>query len=312
MLATKPMTESLPGVHEETLEGRDVRPCTKCYLHLEGHETLEHPFRAEVNIGEPHWVANALTFATEDEAEAYVLDVKRRWTLVRDTRVVHVSTPLDEVIGVMSQGVQPEIHEAIGGGLNRNRGGENTRVAPMFDLDYRPHSYLTPTPHIDYPILAAAPGFGGGSFLPPLLKNEVEIAGLALRSTTGDVISVRARSVAKGIRYRIVDEYRTKFTIPDPLRAGPLSLGELIELMDSVEHEGFTGLVEASHEVNWEALGGKGDPARQIGFVTVISPLYRQLRLYYRERSRAWSARKQLERIQHDRERLEQWRTGWS
>ena len=34
------------------------------------------------------WYANALRFATKDEAEAYVLDLACRWTSVRDTRVV--------------------------------------------------------------------------------------------------------------------------------------------------------------------------------------------------------------------------------
>jgi hypothetical protein len=34
------------------------------------------------------WAGNALRFATRGEAEAYVADLARRWTLVRETRVV--------------------------------------------------------------------------------------------------------------------------------------------------------------------------------------------------------------------------------
>lgn len=33
------------------------------------------------------WCGNGLRFDTEAEAEAYVLDLSMRWTLVRDTRV---------------------------------------------------------------------------------------------------------------------------------------------------------------------------------------------------------------------------------
>lgn len=33
------------------------------------------------------WYGNALRFATEEEAQAYVGDLSMRWTLVRDVRV---------------------------------------------------------------------------------------------------------------------------------------------------------------------------------------------------------------------------------
>src|ERR1039457_2907479 len=48
----------------------------------------------------------------------------------------------------------------------------------------------------------------GGEYLPPLRKDEVEIARISLESTTADQISVRARRVREQIRYRIVDEYK--------------------------------------------------------------------------------------------------------
>lgn len=34
------------------------------------------------------WVANSLRFDTEEAAKAYLEDLRRRWMLVRDTRVV--------------------------------------------------------------------------------------------------------------------------------------------------------------------------------------------------------------------------------
>jgi hypothetical protein len=46
-------------------------------------------FKAEViadNSGK--WVANALRFATREEAERYVYDLASRWMMVRETRVV--------------------------------------------------------------------------------------------------------------------------------------------------------------------------------------------------------------------------------
>jgi hypothetical protein len=40
------------------------------------------------------WVGNALRFATEAEAEAYVKALAWRWTLVRETRVVESTDPV--------------------------------------------------------------------------------------------------------------------------------------------------------------------------------------------------------------------------
>lgn len=47
------------------------------------------PHKAEVIADSSgKWVGNALVFATEIEAATYVADLARRWTLVRETRVV--------------------------------------------------------------------------------------------------------------------------------------------------------------------------------------------------------------------------------
>ena len=40
------------------------------------------------------WCGNSLRFTTSPEAEAYIQDLKSRWTMVRDTRVV----PSDEEV----------------------------------------------------------------------------------------------------------------------------------------------------------------------------------------------------------------------
>ena len=50
--------------------------------------------------------------------------------------------------------------------------------------------------------------FMGGEYLPDYLPEEVEIARVAMESTTADVISIRAFMEADNlIHYRVVDEY---------------------------------------------------------------------------------------------------------
>ncbi len=45
-------------------------------------------FMAEVQTGtDPKWYTNALRFKTEQEAQAYAVDLAWRWTLVVDYRV---------------------------------------------------------------------------------------------------------------------------------------------------------------------------------------------------------------------------------
>ncbi len=58
------------------------------------------------------------------------------------------------------------------------------------------------------------PSFMGGEYLPGYLPGEVEIARICLRSTTSDVISLRARPNEAGIAYRIADEYEGNFSLP--------------------------------------------------------------------------------------------------
>lgn len=50
------------------------------------------------------WSGNGLRFETQNEAEVYVVDLARRWTLVTETRVVESDEPVNRKIvdGVMS------------------------------------------------------------------------------------------------------------------------------------------------------------------------------------------------------------------
>jgi hypothetical protein len=166
----------------------------------------------------------------------------------------------------------------------------------MSIFEFRPKSYWIGAGAIDYPLRGEAPGLGGGSYLPRAYASEVEIAGVALASTTGDVISIRARPTPKGIRFRVVDEYGTRFKVKNPVRVAPLSLGELVELIDTTEHEGLVGLVEAYLDFNWEeGTGSEGDPANLQDFAQVVSDFYPQLSAHYEQRAEEWVQRRRAE-----------------
>jgi hypothetical protein len=80
------------------------------------------------------------------------------------------------------------------------------------------------------------PTLMGGEYLPNYRRQEVEIARITLESTTSDVISLRARPAGSRIKYHVVDEYQTEFSLPQKTSSRPYSLGELIRFLDSVEH----------------------------------------------------------------------------
>jgi hypothetical protein len=78
----------------------------------------------------------------------------------------------------------------------------------------------------------------GGEYLPGYRRNEVEIVRIELDSTTSDVISLRARPIGREqprIAYSLVDEYETEYGIRPPRTARPLTLNQLITLLDGVD-----------------------------------------------------------------------------
>jgi hypothetical protein len=76
------------------------------------------------------------------------------------------------------------------------------------------------------------PSFMGGEYLPGYRGGEVEIARIALESTTADVISLRARPAGQSIAYQVVDEYDSSFDLPFARSREPVSLARLIRLLD--------------------------------------------------------------------------------
>lgn len=102
---------------------------------------------------------------------------------------------------------------------------------------------------------AIHPWFMGGEYLPDTYSNEVEIARVTLKSTTMDVISIRARRTKHRIVYKIVDEYPEygfDYTKIKKTSIKPLTLGQLISFMDSAQ-EG--GLVGGARELNYREVG---------------------------------------------------------
>jgi hypothetical protein len=97
------------------------------------------------------------------------------------------------------------------------------------------------------------PAMMGGEYLPELAEDEVEIARITVASTMGDVVSVRARKIAPDrIRFSVVDEYHdqldedddddgdgpTQYRFTPKTAAHPLSLREVVALIESMAHTG--------------------------------------------------------------------------
>jgi hypothetical protein len=208
------------------------------------------------------------------------------------------------------------------------------------DLDFRPQSYFGPLPletHLiakvtgqerremlraqlargssDYPaelqestldeafrtmIGRIHPMFMGGEYLPPLAKNETEIARVSLEFVTADQISVRARRLKRRIAYRIVDEYpeddpedATKYRFEPGSSTQPLTLRQLVA---AIESACAGGIVWPILEMN----ANYGEVERLHGFVTVSSEFYPQLERYYDARIKAWLAARAAEEIENE------------
>ena len=142
-------------------------------------------------------------------------------------------------------------------------------------------------PEVRQLLSAIHPSFMGGEYLPDLLPTEVEIARVELKSTTSDVISIRARRDPGDelIHYRIVDEYETDFTIQSKASSLPLSQGELIALLDYTTEGGEGGLAHCYNIMNNSALG---DPESLRNFTTVSSTIYPDLFEHYDAEHEKW------------------------
>jgi hypothetical protein len=176
-----------------------------------------------------------------------------------------------------------------------------------YDIHYRPASYWTlasnggpnacrASGNVLTSSVRRRPFFDlGREFLPTPERDDVEIALISLASVTGDLISIRARPSDTRIVYRIEDEYGTNFRFYPNHSAQPLSLGELIAMIDhATGHLGGNrqGLTSAYRDYNLDG----SDAEDLVDFVTVTSDFYPALQAYYEDQARAWLARVKAQR----------------
>ena len=130
---------------------------------------------------------------------------------------------------------------------------------------------------------ALHPMLMGGEYLPPLEMDEVEIARVVLQSTMLDVISIRARRLISSIAYRIVDEHEEAFweyTCEPQSSPQPLTLGQLIELMEKALPGGIVG--------SFREQVYHSDPREVFGFARVSSVFYPQLGAWFSQADEEW------------------------
>lgn len=137
--------------------------------------------------------------------------------------------------------------------------------------------------------LTFGPWWMGGEYLPDLGPREVEIARIVLASSTMDVFSIRARHVGSTYHYSIRDEYETEFWVEPETSRTPLTLGEVVQLIESAESSEMDlsnrSLVRTWWWQQWEC----GDsPEKCTAFAWVESEQYPQLAEYYEEEARQW------------------------
>lgn len=133
------------------------------------------------------------------------------------------------------------------------------------------------------------PWLMGGEYLPDLMPNEVEIARITMKSATMDVISIRARKTKHRIIYRIVDEYEPDFweeqyPLAQKTSVKPLSMRELITLIDSA---GDVGLVGAYRDYYDDNIVEEG-PEKYYDFETASSAFYPELERWYDTLNEEW------------------------
>ena len=176
----------------------------------------------------------------------------------------------------------------------RNVKGTNRRqmIADFWDQDR--FSELDPTlladspsPEVRRELGAIHPSFMGGEYLPDFFPSEVEIARIELKSTTSDVVSIRARRCPKDqlIHYRIVDEYENTYEIQPENSTAPLTQGELIALIDTSDCGLEVGLAHCFNALNYSETRG----AKHLRhFTTVSSVFYPDLFKHYDEEHEEW------------------------
>ncbi len=117
------------------------------------------------------------------------------------------------------------------------------------------------------------------------------LARIELESTLSDVLFVEALEHPEGgYRIVVVDEYETQFVPAITHTPEPLTLGELLRVLDETTREGedeeVAGIAHSLREAN--AAGGESR-AELTGFVRIRSEVYPQLEALDRSRAEQWA-----------------------
>jgi hypothetical protein len=156
------------------------------------------------------------------------------------------------------------------------------------DLSFRPRSYARPR-------RSRSVSTSDGA-------DEVVVARVAMASTHGDVISLRAKRTSDGrIRYRMVHEdARGRANRPIRIKpassARPLTLGELVQVLDGAHYRGacgdpgdqerFGGVIWGTLQLHFEH--GIDHAEAYLFFTTITSEHYPQLEAHYLQRMSEW------------------------
>jgi hypothetical protein len=144
------------------------------------------------------------------------------------------------------------------------------------------------------------PHFMGGEYLPRYLPGEVEIVRIVLQSSTLDVHSLRARRRSGRIRYRMVDEYESAWTLRQQTSRRPLTFGQLVDLILSAQDDNGLAGDYPMIILDYNTDEGGGDPEAMAGFVGMESVFYPQLGQWWQDRVAEWLAGRQ--RLAEDEE----------
>ena len=135
----------------------------------------------------------------------------------------------------------------------------------------------------------------GGEYLPQMGAEDVEIARISLASVLSDQIVIRASHAGEKIRYAVLDEYESNYELAFTESEQPLTLGELIALIDGsgsrVEQQ-LGGLLVCF----WENQVDCGyTPDEGVDFAWIQSAWYPELAAYYEQVASDWREQKQQE-----------------
>ena len=136
----------------------------------------------------------------------------------------------------------------------------------MFDWEFQPETYWDGRglEQGDSGFQRSQPAiFEGlvGEYLPEKKDGEVEIVFVEKRSTTGDVMSLRAMPDKNGLRYRLVDEYEEVYELPFETSAKPLTFSELTSMLNETKHYDEKWLeaeyrddIDAGRDLEWISM----------------------------------------------------------